>query len=77
MILREGTVPVVIGTVIGLAAAYFSTRLIGSMLYGIAATDPMTFTVLPLALMMVGVLASWIPAMRATRIAPTEALKDG
>jgi putative ABC transport system permease protein len=76
MILREGATPVLLGTLLGLAGAYLSTRLVQSMLYGVEATDPLTFTLLPATLIVVGLLASWIPAMRATRIAPTEALRE-
>jgi ABC-type lipoprotein release transport system permease subunit len=47
------------------------------MLFGLEATDPLTFSVLAVGLLAVGMLASWIPALRATRIAPTEALRDG
>lgn len=76
MILLEGSRPVIAGIVIGLAGAWYATRLVESMLYGVTATDPLTFSLLPLGLLMVGLMASWIPALRATRISPTEALRE-
>jgi len=76
MILSEGARPVILGIVIGLGGAYFATRFVEAMLFGITATDPLTFSVLPLGLLAVGLSASWIPALRATRIAPTEALRE-
>jgi ABC-type antimicrobial peptide transport system permease subunit len=76
MILVEGSQPVVLGIAIGLVGAWFSTRLVESMLFGVEATDPLTFSLLPVALLAVGLTASWVPALRATRIAPTEALRE-
>ena len=76
MILTEGSRPVVLGIAIGLVGAWYATRLVESMLFGVRATDPLTFSVLPLGLLLVGIVACWIPARRATRVAPTEALRD-
>jgi putative ABC transport system permease protein len=76
LILGEGARPVVVGVVVGLAGAWFSTRLVESMLYDVEPTDPVTFSTIPLVLLTVGVVASLIPALRATRIAPTEALRE-
>ena len=76
LILGEGARPVVLGVVVGLAGAWFSTRLVESMLYNVEPTDPVTFSTIPVVLLGVGVVASLIPALRATRIAPTEALRE-
>lgn len=76
LILGEGARPVLLGVVIGLVLAWFSTRLVEAMLYRVAPTDPMTFSTLPLLLLAVGAVASLAPALRATRIAPTEALRE-
>ncbi|MEM7414872.1 MAG: ABC transporter permease [Gemmatimonadota bacterium] len=76
LILSEGVRPVALGIGFGLVGAWFATRLVESQLYGVEATDPATFVSLPLVLLGVGVVASLIPAMRATRIAPTEALRE-
>jgi putative ABC transport system permease protein len=75
MVLREGTVPVVVGIGLGLVGAWFSTGLVRAMLFGIAPTDPVTFAVIPLALLGLGIAASWIPARRATAVPPTQALR--
>jgi ABC-type lipoprotein release transport system permease subunit len=76
MILGEGARPVVAGVVIGIGAAWFVTSLLEKMLW-VEATDILSFTMLPLTLLTIGMLASWIPAMRATHIAPTEVLREG
>jgi ABC-type antimicrobial peptide transport system permease subunit len=75
MILREGARPVVAGVAIGLAGAWYATKLLQQMLW-VEATDLLSFTLLPVTLLGVGMLASWIPAMRATRITPMEALRE-
>lgn len=76
LILAEGIRPVAVGVVAGLALAWFATRLVEAMLYQIERTDPMTFAAVPLLLMAVGFASSLLPARRATRIAPTEALRE-
>ena len=76
MVLREGAVPLMGGIVIGLLAAGAFTRVADGLLYGVEPTDPLTFVTLPLALLAVGMLASLVPARRATLIAPTEALRE-
>jgi len=76
LILGEGTRPVVVGVVVGLAGAWFATRLVESMLYDVEPTDSLTFSTIPIVLLVVGVVATLIPALRATRIAPTEALRE-
>jgi ABC-type antimicrobial peptide transport system permease subunit len=77
MILLEGSGPVVVGIVIGLGGAWLASRLVESMLFGVGPTDLATFSLLPLAVLAVGMLASLVPALRATRVAPTEALREG
>ena len=75
MILAEGGRPVVAGVTVGIAGAWLATSLLERMLW-VEATDPLTFVVLPGVLLAIGLVASWVPAMRATRIAPTEALRE-
>jgi len=78
MVVRQGLTLAVIGVGIGLAGALGLSRLIRSLLYGIAPHDPVTLGSVTLGLLGIAALASWLPAMRAARIDPTEALRaDG
>jgi len=64
-----------IGVTLGAAAAYGLTRLLAGLLFGVKAGDPLTFSTVSLALVAVAMLASFIPARRATRIDPIVALR--
>jgi len=75
-ILREGGVMTGIGIVFGVAAALALTRYIGSLLFGVAPTDPITFVAVPMLLACVSAVALWVPARRATDIDPMEALRQ-
>jgi putative ABC transport system permease protein len=66
---------VVIGITIGLIAALALTRVMATLLFGVTATDPMTFTLISLLLVAVTAIASYIPARRATRVNPIIALR--
>lgn len=75
MVVREGVVLGVIGVVAGTVTAFALTRFIASFLFGITAHDPLTYGIVALALAGVAALASYIPARRATRIDPLQALR--
>jgi predicted permease len=75
LILRQGMLLAVIGTAIGLAIGFGGTRLLKTLLYGVSASDPITFTAVTLLLGSVALLACWLPAHRATRVDPMVALR--
>ena len=75
MVLRQGVVLALIGLPIGLGLAVGLTRLMAGLLYGVSALDPVTFVVVPLGLLLVTLLASYVPARRAARIDPMAALR--
>ncbi|MFY9608430.1 MAG: ABC transporter permease [Blastocatellia bacterium] len=75
MILGDGAKLTAIGVGIGLGAALALTRVLSSLLYGVSAADPATFAAISLVLACVAMLASYIPARRAARIDPMEALR--
>jgi putative ABC transport system permease protein len=75
MVLRETMLLVVIGLVIGLAAALATTKLIESLLFGLKATDPLIFSLATLLFMTVAALSGWLPARRAARVDPMVALR--
>ena len=65
-----------VGTVVGLVGALVATRVLRSLLFGVAPSDPVTFAGIVLVLGAAVLLASWIPARRAARVMPTEALRE-
>ena len=75
LVLRQGGALVAAGVVLGLAIAFGATRLLTNLLYGIAPTDLVTFAGVPLVLGAVAVIASWVPARRASRIDPLVAMR--
>jgi len=73
---RPGLVLTAAGTVIGLAASIAVTRLMSSLLFGVSASDPLIFATVPVLLGAVALAACLIPARRATRVSPVQALKS-
>ena len=75
LVVFQGMQLALIGVAIGLVAAFGLTRLIATLLYGVKSWDPVTFTAVPLLLASVALFAVWLPARRATRIDPVDALR--
>jgi putative ABC transport system permease protein len=75
LVVGHGLALAVIGMTLGVAGALVLTRFLASMLYGIRPTDPLTYLGVCLLLMAVAMVASYIPARRATKVDPMEALR--
>jgi putative ABC transport system permease protein len=75
MIVKQGSLLIGLGLVIGLSGAFALTRLIASMLFGVTAKDPLTFAAVGALLAAVALLACYVPAWRATKVDPMEALR--
>ena len=77
LVVGEGLLLTGIGTGIGLIAAFAATRVMASLLYRVGTHDFSTFALAPIAFVLIATLASYLPARRATRVDPAEALRHG
>jgi len=75
LVFRQGGMLIGVGLLIGLLAAVAATRILGSILFGVTPADPLTFTAVTALLLTVALVACWLPARQATRIAPMDVLK--
>jgi ABC-type antimicrobial peptide transport system permease subunit len=75
MVVAQGMKLALVGVVIGIGSAYGLSRFIASLLFGVKALDPWTFAGIPILLATVALLATWIPAVRASRVNPVIALR--
>ncbi len=76
MVLRQGLELAGAGVVLGLVGAVVLTRVMAGMLFNVSTTDTMTFAVVPIALIVTAMVATCVPALRATRVDPVVALRD-
>jgi putative ABC transport system permease protein len=75
LVLRSAMSLVIFGAIVGIVGAYAATRVMSSLLFGVTPTDVVTFVVVPLVLFFVALVASLVPARRATRVDPLVALR--
>jgi len=75
LVLRQGLVTAAIGVAIGIAGAIVLTRTLQSFLFGLSPTDPLTFAAVAFLLILVALLACYIPARRASKVDPMTALR--
>jgi ABC-type antimicrobial peptide transport system permease subunit len=75
LVMKQGLALAMTGVAIGLIASFALTRLMKSLLFGVSATDPLTFVAIALLLALVALAACWIPARRATQVDPLIALR--
>ena len=75
-VVQQGASVVLAGVVIGVGAAIGSTRLLGTLLFGVKAVDPVVFAAMSLVMIAMGVLASYMPARRASSVDPIQALRS-
>jgi predicted permease len=75
MIVMQGMRLALVGVIIGIAAAFGLSRFIASLLFGVKALDPIIFASIPVVLIVVALLAVWLPARRASRVNPVTALR--
>ena len=76
MVVSQGARVVVLGAVIGVAVALASTRVLGSLLFGVKPVDPIVFAAMSAMMVVIGGLASYIPARRASSVNPIESLRS-
>ena len=74
LVFRQGSVAVIAGLIVGVAGAFGLTRLLKSLLFEVSATDPLIFVGVSAGLVLVALVAMWVPAWRATRVDPLSAL---
>jgi putative ABC transport system permease protein len=75
LVVGQGIKLIAVGIALGLAGAFAATRVLQSLLFGVSPTDSLTFVAIPLMLLIVSLLACWIPAQRAAKVDPMIALR--
>jgi ABC-type lipoprotein release transport system permease subunit len=77
MVLLQGTRVAVLGVVLGLVSALAATRVLSALLFGVAPRDLPTLALAAIVLLLIALLASWLPARRASAVQPAGALRAG
>jgi len=77
LVVMQGLRPALAGVGVGIVAAFFAVRLLRTLLFGVTPLDPLTFAIVPSALLAIAALACYVPALRAVRLDPTRALRAG
>jgi ABC-type antimicrobial peptide transport system permease subunit len=75
LVVSQGAKVVLVGAAVGAGAALASTRLLDALLYEVSAVDPVVFVAMSITIIGIGMLASYVPARRASRIDPIESLR--
>jgi putative ABC transport system permease protein len=76
LVVTDGMKPILLGVALGVIAAIALSRLVASLLFGVPPTDPLTFAVVATLLVAVGIAANTVPAYRATKVEPTQTLRE-
>ena len=76
LIVMHGMKLALVGTVLGVGGAYWLTRFLAGFLFGVQSRDPAVFVLVPLFLSLIALIAAWVPATRATKVAPIDALRQ-
>ncbi len=76
LVVADGMKPILIGVALGVIAAIALSRLVATLLFGVPPTDPATFIAVALLLVVVGIAANTLPAYRATKVEPTQILRE-
>jgi putative ABC transport system permease protein len=76
LVIGQGMKLALFGLVIGLCGALAITRFLKTLLFGVSATDPLTFVLIAMVLLFASLLACWLPARRATKVDPMIALRS-
>jgi ABC-type antimicrobial peptide transport system permease subunit len=64
------------GILVGLGLAWISSSVLEGFVFGISARDPLSYALVPAGFVIVGLLAGWLPARRATRVSPVEVMRE-
>jgi putative ABC transport system permease protein len=76
LILRQGARLAIAGSILGVACAFFLRKVMASFLFGLSANDPLVLSIVPCIMVLVILLACWVPARRASRTDPMVALRS-